>query len=229
MKKVLISIVVIVLILVGSFYALNAYIYQEKQGNGVTEEQTPIVNTPAQPEVETKTLKEGMTKMIAPTVGIEFSYPDGQNGYVIDDNNLQMSVDPDFVKGYILTLFTDARELEQSTDAREGPPTIQLRVYNNPLKQAPSVWAMNHPLESNIELAIDGHQESVVGGANADVFKADGLYASDVYVVAHDSRIYVFTGAYSDENSRIVSDFANLLQSVVFIDESTAKDSQTAQ
>ncbi len=45
MNKVLISIIILVVVLVGGFYALNAYIYNEKQGDG-----TENMNSPSDPE-----------------------------------------------------------------------------------------------------------------------------------------------------------------------------------
>lgn len=210
MKKIVISVVIFLAILIVSFYAFNAYIYQVKQGENIPDQAQVIEEKPAQDETPT------ISRFNAPEWGVEFSYPSGDNGYVLEKGSSDMSVDPQFLGSYMLTLRTDIDDINNSAIPREGAPTIQLRVYNNTQKQSPSVWAMNHPLESNIELAISEHREAVIGGANADTYKADGLYASDVYVVANDTLVYVFTGAYADQNSRIVSDYSELLNSIKF-------------
>lgn len=209
MNKILIKIAFLIAVLICAFYAFNAYIYNEKQGDGTNVEIPVTTDTPRDDST--------LTKMFDPNLEMEFSYPNGAEGYEIDGSNTRMSVDPDFVKGYILTRHVDVIPPTESDVPRDGPPTMQLRVYRNTLKQSPSVWAMEHPLESNIELAIGEEKEAVVGGANAVLYKADGLYASDVYVVAHDSKIYVFTGAYSDASSPLVTDFNNLITSVRFV------------
>ncbi len=153
----------------------------------------------------------------APDVSLKFSYPKGERGYVLESGIPQMSVDPNFITGYMLTLESDAAELADSSEPREGPPTIQVRVYENPDKEQPGNWAEAHPLESNIELAFGDREEAVVGGANAVGYTADGLYASKVYIVASNNFIYVFTAAYIDDQSPTLRDFGDLLKSVEFI------------
>lgn len=153
------------------------------------------------------------------TVGMLFWYRKGPNGYVRTELPKTASTDPSFVKGVMLTLESDYQELQQAVGAREGSPTLTVRIYNNPNKQSASVWATTHPLESNIRLAPEGSREAVVGGANAVRYLVDGLYPTDTYVVASGSRIYVFTGAYLDAGDPQKSDFEPLIQSVSFIQE----------
>lgn len=149
-------------------------------------------------------------------LGISFAYPKGSVGYMLQDDIPGMSVDPDFEAGYMLTLERDVRAILASDEPREGAPTIQVHIYENTEKLWPAVWAMRHPLESNIELALGESSEVAVGGAKAITYTADGLYASTVYVVTSGSYVYVFTGAYMDASDDIKKDFDTLIASVVF-------------
>ena len=148
------------------------------------------------------------------TYGFEFSYLKGPDGYItIEDNE---SSDEDFVTG--LTLFNkkEYEELQNSTDAREGPPAMHVRVYKNPEQVDAPVWSMRHPSESNRELAIGEAEEAVVGGANAEHYVVDGLYPTDTYVVAHDNHIYVLMGAYLERGDDKHQAFVDLVTSFTF-------------
>ena len=128
-----------------------------------------------------------------------------------------MSLDPNFVSGFILMSEAGSKEMAATPDlAREYPPTIQGRVYKNTNNESAEDWAMNHPLESNIELAMSAPRTVMVGDREAVRYTSDGLYAANVYVVTHKDYVYVFTGAYIDAESDIVKDFEELIQSVVF-------------
>lgn len=149
-------------------------------------------------------------------LGIAFEYPKGEAGYQLQDDIPGMSVDPDFRIGYMLTLERDIRAILVSDEPREGAPTIQIRVYENTEKLWPAVWAMRHPLESNIELAFGEPEEVTVGGAKAVKYTADGLYASTVYIVTNGSYVYVLTGAYMSTDDDIKKDFDRLVSSLIF-------------
>jgi hypothetical protein len=150
-------------------------------------------------------------------LGMGFLFRKGPNGYVLEKPP-GMSASADFVKGYLLTLESDYLELANATGtAREGSPSLSMRAYRNPQKLDAAVWVLRHPLESNANLATGEPTEAVVGGANAVTYTIDGLYPTDVYVVANGSHIFIFTGAYLDENSVQKRDFEDLIESVTFL------------
>lgn len=151
-------------------------------------------------------------------LGLSFVYRKGPNGYIVGEPPM-MSMDPEFVKGYDLMLESDYMELQNSTEPREGPPTIQVRAYRNVDNEWSTTWPGNHPMESNIELSTEEPEDIVIGGANAVKYTVDGLYPTLTYVVAHGSYVFVFTGAYLDENSPQRMDIETVLESVTFIPE----------
>jgi hypothetical protein len=148
-------------------------------------------------------------------VDLKFEYRESPDGYVLEDISLP---DSNFIKGYLLMLESDYEELQASTEPREGPPTISINVFKNNLNQNASVWIDQNPTYSNINLILgEADRDHVLGGANAVRYRADGLYVSEVVVVAHNGLIYVFSGAFLEEDSTIRRDFQPLLDSVEFI------------
>lgn len=153
--------------------------------------------------------------MMDEAFGFWFEYRKGPDGYVTIENN--ESLHEDFVTGINLFNKKEYEEFQNSLDAREGPTSMGLRVYQNPQKKFASVWAMENSGETNISLALGESNEAVVGGANAEHFIADGLYPIDTYVVASGEHIYVLTGSYLDQKDSIYNDFQKLVSSFTFI------------
>lgn len=147
--------------------------------------------------------------------GYEFSYKKGPDGYTAveaSDNH-----EPGYVTGITLFNEEDYQDFIKSTEAREGPMSISLHIYTNDMKLSSSVWTLKNPNMSHIELAATEPKESVVGGANAMFYTIDGLYPTDVYVVAHGKHMYVLTGSYDSRDSIIYKDFKNIVSSFTFI------------
>lgn len=147
-------------------------------------------------------------------IGYQFVYPSGTNGYVLVPN--VESEHGDFVEGVTLMERSEYEALQESTDAREGPPSIQVRVYENSARQSAAVWTIENPRETNIGLAISDTEEAVVGGANAEHFVADGLYPIDTYVFANGGHMYILSVMYPDEEATIYRDFQSLVASFTF-------------
>ncbi len=152
-------------------------------------------------------------------VAIGFPYHKGPGGYIIDKDISGMSTDPRFVTGYRFMLESDKTELENSTDAREGPPVILLRVYTNTDNLSPAIWAMRNNEESSIAMKLGETEEAVVGGANAIRYIADGLYGTETYVIAHGKHVYVFTANFIDNTSPMKRDMNTMLEALEFIPE----------
>lgn len=148
-------------------------------------------------------------------VGYEFSYTKSPNGYVVVQNTQPQ--DENFVSGVMLFDRAEYEVFLASTEPREGPPAIGVRVYENPEQLDAPVWVSDKPLESNISLALGDPEEVVVGEANAVHYVADGLFPLDTYVVAHAGNIYVLTVMYPDEASRIYLDFQDIVSDFEFI------------
>lgn len=154
-------------------------------------------------------------KVTNPAFGFEFTYPKGPDGYVILEDD--ESQDADFVSGTVLFNREEFEMFTESTDAREGPPAMHIRVYQNPNNLSAFVWPDRKPQESNINLAIGEPKEAVVAGANASHYVVDGLYPTDTYVIASGGYVYVLMGSYLDDSSPMKKDFQSIVSSFTFI------------
>jgi len=152
-------------------------------------------------------------------VGFRFEYPKGPDGYLAKGEGFTFSDHPTFVSGVMLVNKNEDAVMEENTEPREGPPTIQFLAYENTEKQSPAVWADAHPREtnSNLRLSSSELQEISVGGAPAVQFVTDGLYAARVYVVTHGDYILVMRGEYLDTDSEIYRTFTNSIDTFEFV------------
>jgi hypothetical protein len=149
-----------------------------------------------------------------PKEGLTFSYPGGEEGYVILELTEGLG-EPKPVRALRLLPASDYLD-EQSRVAGEGSPAWLITVYQNDQMLQPANWAEKNPLISNISLALGSLTETTVGGANAVTYRTDGLYPAQVYVVAHASLIYVVNVSFMDEQSRTYVDYKAWIDSFTF-------------
>jgi len=220
MKKIFLGIVIVGALLVVGFFALNSYIYNEKQAD-----EDDVSNMAADAaEYTTFTDQE---------VGVSFEYKTSPDGYVIDDMSENIGEAPGgapVMRIYSIVNAREKAELEASTGGREGPPTIHLTIYRNDENQSANRWVDAFPTRSNSNLLIgeiDG--DAVVGGANAVRYFSDGLYVSENVAVAHGGFIYHFSGSFLERDSTIHQDFKTLIDSVTFIEISEQLDVSNAK
>lgn len=147
-------------------------------------------------------------------IGLQFDYRVGPTGYVVDER-IPADLDDDLVRVIILQRNEDVAK--QMPIGGEGPAVISISVFKNSNKQFARVWADNHIPYSNINLVSGTVSDTVVGGANAIRYMADGLYASENIIVAHGDSVYVVTGQFMTEDSDLRRDFNPLVQSINFI------------
>jgi hypothetical protein len=191
-------------ILIGAFYAFNAYIYHEKQAD-------VAVDTGAQTAVD-------MDTYTVSEAGLTFAYPGGMDGYTLTELPPGEG-DPAPVRALRILPTTDY-VAEQGRQG-EGSPAWMLLVYDNTDKLQSSVWADRFPSVSNIRMAIGTPSEAVVGGAKAISYRIDGLYPTNVYVVAHGGYIFVASASFLDETSRTYLDLETWIDSFTFVPTST--------
>lgn len=147
-------------------------------------------------------------------IGLEFDYPTGDDGYVLSEVPSKDTKN-ELVTAIVLTSTEDS--IQEPPEGGEGPAVISISVYKNSKKEWPQTWADSNPKYSLINLKIGEVYETVVGGANAIGYMADGLYASGNVVVAHGENVYVFSAQFMDEDSEIINDFNKILASIQFV------------
>ena len=160
---------------------------------------------------------ENMTTFSSSEFGFAFDYKTGPEGYVLDE---RIPADlGDYLRTYILYRTEDKKNIDSGNIPQngEGPAVMTVSVFKNSQKQDPLPWAMAHETDSGIALKTGEPKEEAVGGAKAIRFSADGLYASENFVVTHGDNVYVFTGQYMDKESDLYKDFEPLIDSVKFM------------
>mgnify|MGYP003393041045 FL=1 len=191
MKRILILIAVLVLIIGGIFLLMKT-----------------------DKNAESPAPEENITTYSSSDLGLEFKYPRGENGYVLNDM-VPFEKTANYLRVIVLMRSEDVKN--GMPVGGEGPPTITISVFRNLKKQFPLAWANENTQYSNINLKNGEVGQDVVGGANAIRYMADGLYASENVVVAHGENIYVMTGMFLDQESAVRKDFSPLVLSVRFI------------
>ncbi len=168
---------------------------------------------------ETPSLEPEMIVVQRPALQFEFGYRKEPNGYVLEERLPKLGDDVNFLGLFGLIREVDFKELQKSTEGRDGPPAITLQAYKNPLNQFARQWADQNSRFSNINLIRGEVEEAIVGGANAIRYTVDGLYAMDTVVITHGGNVYVVSGGYIDIDSEIHTDFQKILDSITFIPE----------
>lgn len=238
MKKVLLSILILVAVLVGGFYALNSYIYHQKQaGNSdpacaqvLTDARDPKTghvgtfptpcDVPGGWEVLTgadNTFKRGEETLRAytnPALSIRFEYRVEPDGYILIDQQEENVPDTSLVDYVSLFDTSEYLELVVSSEPREAPPGISILVFENSNDETALEWIAAHDIVSNASLALTEPVETLVSGESAIRYTTDGLYTTDNIVVAHNGNIYLFTGGYTSEEAVIRDDFEDIINSV---------------
>lgn len=149
--------------------------------------------------------------------GIKFDYKTGPNGYVIEESN-HNDTRSGLFKSVVLI---QSRDAEKSKPVGgEGPATITIQIFKNSKKLQSLNWANGNAQYSNINLKIGNVSEAVVGGANAIRYMADGLYASENFVVTHGGNVYLISGMFISEDSDLRKDFIPFVNSIKFIPQS---------
>lgn len=172
----------------------------------ITSKTKPSINEPIVTPTESQTLTYTGTD-----IGLKFKYT---NEYIVDER-MPVDLGEVMIKTIILPRVEDVNN--PPPEGGEGAPVITISVFTNEDNQSADVWALENEQYSLFNLKLGDESEAVVGGANAVRYMADGLYASENYVVAHGGLIYVITGQFMDENSDIRNDFVNLVESIEFI------------
>ena len=148
-----------------------------------------------------------------PNNSFSFSYEKGPSGYVLEESEVTL---PEEVVALTLTETPEFEAMQDPDVVREGPATIQVHVFKNPLKYSSFVWVERNPVASGKDRILSPIEETVLGGANAARYTVDGLYAADTIVAAHGDHVYMLTGMYVSEESKMYSDFLALIDTFTF-------------
>jgi len=144
-------------------------------------------------------------------LGLKFDYRLQPEKYILIENNESAFGDLNLVEYVSIFNEQEYMEVVSSTIPREGPPGIHIMVFNNPQGLSPRAWSDEHLNISNINHVKGSISQTNFAGVPTVLYESDGLYTSDNIIALNNGRIYVISGAYLDENSRIRRDFIEML------------------
>lgn len=145
--------------------------------------------------------------------GLSFKYDNSQSGYELQE---VPTVDSEKIRD-IRFISYENLESEKHSPATEAYPEIRLSIYRNLDNTNLSDWIKSNPDKSNVSMIINNPEKELVSGATAFHYRTDGLYATDVYVISQNNLIYMASGSFIEESSKIHTDFKNWVSSFVFI------------
>lgn len=154
---------------------------------------------------------------LSDTLGLSFAYRTFPDGYMLIENETES----EGAFSYKIMKRSDYRELQESTEPREGPPVMTIEEFPNPGNRSLEDW-IKTDRRSNYALQGEekgGMKSEAIGGKNAIRYSWSGLYEGDSVAVIHQGSAVVMSVTYFGPGDQIRKDFEELLTSIRFIEE----------
>lgn len=159
-----------------------------------------------------------MTRYESGEHGFAFEYRAAPDGYLLQEPTFNPDFNENLLK--IVTLF-NKEEYESiingERDGGEGPPAIDILIFDNPDNLSLAEWVEVYPQYSGIVLIMGVLEEVSFAGVPALSYQADGLYASRNLVFSKDGKIFLLTGQFLERGRGIYQDFDQILKSFELI------------
>lgn len=150
--------------------------------------------------------------------GFSFEYRIAPDGYLLQEPTFNPDFNENLLK--IVTLINEEEYnsiLRGERDGGEGPPVIDVFVFDNPRNLSLAEWLEVYPQYSNIMLIMGALEETSFAGVPALSYQADGLYASRNLVFSHKGDIFLVLGQFMERGDRVYRDFDQVLKSFELI------------
>lgn len=181
--------------------AVTVVVFKNGSGNEV-----PTQNQ--QEEIQTRSQTE------TTAYGFSYSYPAGDDAYSVFTHHDAPRGDLVFLQSIMDT--DDLRSLQQSNTPQEGPVSLNVSVYRNPLNLQTREWitrtdASNYHLSTNGTITTQN-----IGSTEFLTYAHDGLYRTDAYVFGLNGYIYVFSNMWENPESNMKKDMEAVLSTIVW-------------
>jgi hypothetical protein len=164
-------------------------------------------------------------KITNEVLGVEFTYPSGENGYSLIEPPIPEGNSDGLQKVYLI-MGTQAYIEHQSLVDTETPPSVSVFVFTMPESLPGSegvdrsakllIWAETYARYSSYALRTTEPETVEVDGVRAIRYQTDGLYNQSVYLMSYQGKVYMFTGQYDSVEDEIYQMFNELIASVTF-------------
>ncbi len=159
------------------------------------------VDTPAD-----SVLPSAKTEYVNETYGISFEYPETYVLTEAERGNAQRGL-------YVLTLMRSA-DLPPPVGG-EGPPAVDISIYQNNLDQLSLDTWLRSTNASNFKLSTNGYVASTtVDGIEAIAYSWSGLYNATTTAFIHRDAIIAVSGMHLMPDDEIIGTYEELLESL---------------
>lgn len=138
--------------------------------------------------------------------GISFDYP---QSYQLEEREVGNGER----RHYAITLIRES-DLPLPQNG-EGPPSINIDIYQNNLDKLPLMDWVTGTSFSNFKLGNGQYATTTVYGADAVAYRWSGLYEGHTVAFAHRDNIIAVSGTYLTLEDQIVRDFAEVVVSMI--------------
>ncbi|GMU74329.1 MAG: hypothetical protein AMXMBFR44_5260 [Candidatus Campbellbacteria bacterium] len=145
--------------------------------------------------------------------GISFSYP---KDYALQEVQPGTQDHTDLSVTFVLMPQEDY-DLLGTLEGTEGPASISILVFNNPLMLSALDWMQEPGIAPYIPPQAGEPVAVVVDGEQGVSFPASGLYESDNVIVSRGDTVVFLSGAYQDSASQQREVFSGIVGSLLFI------------
>lgn len=145
-------------------------------------------------EEDTQAVDQTQNSIATSDYGYTFSYPSGQNGYVVVSPLEAPEGDLVFVQQVFD--YDEYKEFVESEDPREGPQSLTISVYRNPMQLDLRTWIQTHDA-SNFHLSSTDFYSTQLGDTDFLTYEPDGLYQTTAYAYGSEGYVYIFANSAS--------------------------------
>lgn len=160
------------------------------------------------PETPAATPGTSLKTYSSPEYGIEFRYP---SSYQLTEHDQPGSAQR---RHHVVTLIR-SQDLPPPQGG-EGPPSITIEMIQNDLDELTTEEWVRNSSSSNFKQSDGVLTSTDVAGQRSLTYTWDGLYRGDTTAIARPAYVYAFSVTYLTPEDALRSDFAALMQTVVF-------------
>lgn len=148
-------------------------------------------------------------------LGISFEYIISPDGYTLFEQARRGDDHRDMVAYFAVRNAKEYEEFIKSTQPREGPPEISIRVFNKTGTEDVFVWLGENTRITNYNKDVYPVSRATIGGVEAVEFLTDGLYLMKNYLLESNGKIYLISGPEDGTFNEIKRDFETLRKSII--------------
>lgn len=148
-------------------------------------------------------------------LAISFEYIVKPDGYTIFQSGRRDGDHPDLVAYLAIRNTKEYEAFLESKFAREGPPEISVRIFENKKKIDAFAWLNENAQAIHYNKEEHPIARSSIGGVEALEFLSDGLYMQKNFLMESNGKIYLVSGPEDGSFKELKRDFGTFVRTIV--------------